>query len=100
MALIAAGTGLGEAILVRAGDRYHAIASEGGHADFAPRTHLEVALLAYLRNEDEHVSYERVLSGPGLHTIYRFLRDSGFAPEPDWLRERLTAGDASSSPTR
>ncbi len=95
MALIAAGTGLGEAMLVRAGDRHHAVASEGGHVNFAPRTEPEVALLAYLRSEYGHVSYERVLSGPGLHNIYRFLRDSGFATEPGWLRERLATGDAS-----
>lgn len=97
MALIAAGTGLGEAILVRAGERYHAVASEGGHADFAPRTDQEIALLGYLRNEYGHVSYERVLSGPGLHNIYRFLRDSRAVAEPEWLRERLEAGDPSAT---
>ncbi len=95
IALIAAGTGLGEAIVVRAGERYHVIASEGGHTDFAPRSDREIALLSYVRKEYGHVSYERILSGPGLHTIYRFLRDSGVAPEPVWLRERLTTGDPS-----
>ena len=95
VALIAAGTGLGEAILVRAGDRHHVIASEGGHADFAPRTDLETALLGYLRKAHGHVSYERLLSGPGLHNIYRFLRDCGHGAEPAWLTERLATGDPS-----
>ncbi|MGH2359597.1 MAG: glucokinase, partial [bacterium] len=53
------------------------------------------ALLVYLRKEYGHVSYERLLSGPGLHNIYRFLRDSGYAAEPDWLKERLANGDPS-----
>ena len=97
MALIAAGTGLGEAILVREGGRHHVVATEGGHADFAPRTDLETALLGYLRKAYGHVSYERLLSGPGLHNIYRFLRDSGRASEPDWLRERLATGDPSAA---
>lgn len=96
-ALIAAGTGLGEAILVREGERHHVVATEGGHADFAPRTDLETALLGYLRAEYGHVSYERLLSGPGLVNIYRFLRDSGHAPEPEWLRERLASGDPSAA---
>jgi len=97
MAIIAAGTGLGEAFVVRAGEHAHVVASEGGHADFAPRTEMEAALLDYLRREVGHVSYERVLSGPGLYAIYRFLRDTGHAPEPAWLRERLAAGDPSAT---
>ncbi|HWQ69018.1 MAG TPA: glucokinase [Patescibacteria group bacterium] len=94
IAVIAAGTGLGEAILYWDGTRYHAIATEGGHADFAPRSDLEVELLRYLQREYGHVSYERVLSGPGLFNIYRFLRDSGVAEEPEWLRTRLAEDDA------
>lgn len=93
IAVIAAGTGLGEAILYWDGERHHPLSSEGGHADFAPRTDHEIELLTYLRREFGHVSYERLLSGPGLFNIYRFLRDSGFAPEPDWLRSRLMQGD-------
>jgi glucokinase len=89
-AVIAAGTGLGEAMLYWDGQRYRPIASEGGHADFAPRTALEIDLLRYLRGMfGEHVSYERVLSGPGIHNIYRFLRDSGYAAESPWLGEEL-----------
>lgn len=95
IAVIAAGTGLGEAILYWDGARYHAIATEGGHADFAPRSDLEVELLRYLQREYGHVSYERVLSGPGLFNIYRFLRDSSIAPEPEWLRARIAEGDPS-----
>ncbi len=95
VALIAAGTGLGEAVLVRVGERHQVIASEGGHADFAPRGDLEMALLGYLRKEYGHVSYERLLSGPGLHNIYRFLRDSGYAVESTWLKERMATGDPS-----
>ncbi len=95
MVLIAAGTGLGEAILVWDGARHRVVASEGGHADFAPRNDLEMDLLRFLQKEFGHVSYERVLSGPGLHNIYRFLRDTGLAPEPQWLSDRLRSGDPS-----
>jgi len=88
-ALIAAGTGLGEALIIDAGERDVVIASEGGHVDFAPRTAAESALLDYLRGEFGHVSYERVLSGPGLLNIYRFLRDTRGRVEPGWLTDRL-----------
>ena len=91
--LIAAGTGLGEALIIDDGERELVVASEGGHADFAPRTEQESALLDYLRRELGHVSYERVLSGPGLLNIYRFLRDTRGRAEPRWLAERLQAED-------
>jgi glucokinase len=94
MALIAAGTGLGEALLVHDGERHVVVASEGGHADFAPRGELEDELLRFLRREFGRVSYERVLSGPGLVNVYRFLRARGGAAEPDWLRARLEREDA------
>jgi glucokinase len=93
VAVIAAGTGLGESMLHWDSQRYHPLASEGGHSDFAPRTDQEIELLRYLRARHGHVSWERVLSGPGQHNIYTFLRDSGFAPEPPWLTEKLKAGD-------
>jgi glucokinase len=94
VAVIAAGTGLGEAILFWDGQQHHPMASEGGHADFAPQTEEEVELLRYLWREfHEHVSYERVLSGPGFADIYRFLRDRGPHPEPPWLAEKLKAAD-------
>lgn len=98
VAVIAAGTGLGEACLVWDGDGFEPFASEGGHADFAPQSQLEDDLLRYLRARfDGHVSYERVLSGPGLFNIYSFLRDGGHAPEPAWLADRLGASDADPS---
>jgi glucokinase len=93
LALIAAGTGLGEALLPWDGARHSVIASEGGHADFAPRTELEAELFRFLMKEFGHVSYERVLSGPGLVNIYRFLRERGREPEPAWLTERLERED-------
>ena len=95
MVLVAAGTGLGEALLIWDGERHHVVATEGGHADFAPRTDLEVELLRFLRQEFGRVSYERVLSGPGLFNIYRFLRDTGGVPEPAWLRDRMEREDPS-----
>jgi len=90
-ALIAAGTGLGEAILHDDGRRFHPLASEGGHADFAPRDDLEIELLRHLIGRFGHVSYERVLSGPGLFNIYRFLKESSGFAEPPWLADRLAA---------
>jgi len=83
-AVIAAGTGLGEAMLYFDGLRYHPISSEGGHSDFAPQTPQQDALLLWLREHYPlHVSYERILSGPGIANIYDFLVASEFAKEPD-----------------
>jgi glucokinase len=92
IAIIAPGTGLGEAYLVWDGSRYRAHASEGGHADFAPNNQLEIDLLRYLQDRLGHVSYERVCSGQGIANIYAFLRDSGYE-EPAWLAGRLAAAD-------
>jgi glucokinase len=89
MAIIAPGTGLGEAYLTWDGRRYRAHACEGGHTDFGPNNEIEIALLQYLRGRYGHVSYERVCSGIGLPNIYAFLRDAGHAPESDWLAARL-----------
>lgn len=72
-ALIAAGTGLGEAGLYWDGKEHRPFACEGGHTDFAPRNAKEIELLVYLNKKFGHVSYERVVSGPGLHSIYQFL---------------------------
>src|SRR5262249_55787798 len=77
-AVISAGTGLGEAGIYWDGRDHHPFAGEGGHADFAPHTDVEVELLVYLRKKfGAHVSWERVVSGPGLANIYGFLRDTG-----------------------
>jgi glucokinase len=92
-ALIAAGTGLGQAILYDDGRHFRALPSEGGHADFAPRDELEIELLRYLLARFGHVSYERVLSGPGLFNIYRFLKESRGMEEPPWLAKHFAAGD-------
>ena len=98
IALLAAGTGLGEAMLVWDGSRYRALASEGGHADFAPRNALEADLLWHLgARHGGHVSYERVLSGPGLVELYRFLRARSGIAEPRWLTERLEQEDPSAA---
>ena len=99
-ALISAGTGLGEAGLHWEGDHYRPIASEGGHCDFAPRDELEMELLRRLRARFARVSYERVVSGPGLCNIYQFLRESGRGAEPGWLAERLKGGDPSAEISR
>jgi len=82
-AVIAAGTGLGEAMLYHDGKQYHPIGTEGGHCDFAPITSQQDELLKWMRKRyPGHVSFERILSGPGIYMLYTFLRDSGFAPEP------------------
>jgi glucokinase len=91
--LISPGTGLGEAGLIWHEGRYRPFPSEGGHADFAPRDDLQVELLRYLLSKFEHVSYERVLSGPGLYNIYQFLRDTGRGEEPAWLADRIGTAD-------
>lgn len=90
-ALIAAGTGLGEAGLYWDGARRWPFPCEGGHADFAPRNDVEIALLQNLLAKFGRVSYERVLSGPGLGNIYEFLRDTGREQEPAWLKQELEA---------
>jgi glucokinase len=92
IALIAAGTGLGESILFWDGNRYCPMPSEGGHTDFAPNSDQEIDLLRYIRSQYLHVSYERVLSGPGLYAIYEFLRDAK-KNEPTWLAEKIKTGD-------
>ena len=89
-ALISAGTGLGESILFWDGKSHIPFATEGGHTDFAPQSTLETELLAYLTLKFGHVSYERIISGPGLHNIYLFLKETGcFGSEPEGLSQRL-----------
>ena len=94
-ALISAGTGLGEAGLLADDAGYRPYPSEGGHCDFAPQNETESHLLLHLMGRFGHVSYERVLSGPGLYNIYQFFRDTGRAEEPAWLAEEIRQRDPS-----
>lgn len=90
LALIAAGTGLGEAFLMWNGSRYQAYPSEGGHADFAPRDERQMNILRYLRTQLDHVSYEQVCSGRGLPNVYHALKHTEPSlQEPTWLAEQL-----------
>ncbi|HEU0030121.1 MAG TPA: glucokinase [Kofleriaceae bacterium] len=94
IAVIAPGTGLGEATLVWDGHRYSALPSEGGHADFAPHTDEEIELFKYLRELYKgHVSYERVLCGDGIGDLYSFVRASTGTKEPTWLAQQIATGD-------
>lgn len=94
LGVVAAGTGLGEARLVWIDGRYHALATEGGHCDFAPRSPLEVDLWHFLAARfPEHVSYERVVSGAGLGVIYDFFAAREKEPVPAAIAARLAAGD-------
>lgn len=89
MAVIAPGTGLGEAFLIWNGNRYQSHASEGGHGDFAPRNAEEVELFQYLRRGRDRVSYDHLCSGRGIALIYSFLKETGRAAEPPWLAKQL-----------
>lgn len=99
IALIGAGTGLGQGYLTWDGDRYRVHSSEGGHADFAPAGDVESDLGRWLRNQYGHASWERVLSGPGLVNVYRFLVASG-APESAAVREEMAREDPAAVVTR
>jgi glucokinase len=95
IAVIAAGTGLGEAALIQGEREWTSVATEGGHCDFAPRGVEQVALLQFLERKFGHASYERALSGPGLYNVYCCLLESSAEPEPSWLSERMREHDAS-----
>ncbi len=93
-ALVSAGTGLGEGVLVWDGKSHVPMASEGGHCDFAARNPLEMELLQYLMKKlGGRVSWERVISGPGLGNVYAFLRDAKGMDEPAWLKDRMATED-------
>jgi len=94
IAVLGPGTGLGHAYLVWDDGAYRVHPSEGGHVDFAPRTETEWALSQYLRRRYGHASWERVVSGPGLVNIYRFLVDADPHAEVAAVREELESGDA------
>jgi glucokinase len=93
LAVIAPGTGLGEAFLIWNGDRYQAYPSEGGHADFGPNSTVEIEFLRYLKNKLGHVSLERICSGQGFPRVYAFLKESGYAEEQDWLASQLSSAE-------
>ncbi len=90
IAVIAPGTGLGEAYLTLENSRYVPHASEGGHANFAPGNTSETGLLGYLQKEHDQVSVEMVCSGRGIPNIYRFLRESSPMEETPWLARKLS----------
>lgn len=101
VAVIAAGTGLGEAFLFWDGTHHQPVASEGGHCDFAPRNPLEIDLLNYSRGVyGPHISYERILSGNGFHHLYNFFRDRGEQAESPEVAAALESGDANATITK
>jgi len=100
IAVVSAGTGLGESLAYWDGSTHRPLPSEAGHADFAARNDLETELLLYLQAKHGRVSYERVVSGPGLLDIYRFLRDRRHFPENPGVRDAMNQGDAPAVITR
>jgi glucokinase len=92
-AVIAPGTGLGEAFLTWDGSRYRAYPSEGGHVDFGPTTPVQMDMLLYLQKKFDRVSYERVCSGIGIPNIYEYFKEGGHAEEPEWLSRELAEVD-------
>ena len=93
-ALIAAGTGLGEGLLIWNGRNHIPFPSEGGHADYSPRNEDEIDLLRFLKQKyNGRISWERVVSGMGMTNIYEFLRDVRGMEEPSWLAEQIAEAD-------
>jgi glucokinase len=99
-AVIAPGTGLGEAGLFWDGRQHHIFACEGGHTDFGPQGDLQIELVRFLTERFGHVSYERILSGPGLVNVYEFLRDKGCGKESAEFAAALRKGDAAATISR
>ena len=99
-AVIAAGTGLGEAGLFWDGSQFHPYATEGGHTSFSPQNDLEMDLLRYLQNLYGHVSWERVVSGMGLLDLHNFLRSYRKSVLPPWLAEEMRTGDSGAAISR
>lgn len=99
-AVIAPGTGLGEAGLFWDGKHHQVFACEGGHTDFAPQGDLQIELLRFLKARFGHVSYERILSGPGLVNVYEFLCESGCGEESPEFSAQLQKGDAAATISR
>jgi glucokinase len=99
-AVVAPGTGLGEAGLFWDGNRHHVFACEGGHTDFAPRSEAQIQLLRFLTARFGHVSYERILSGPGLVNVYEFLREAGCEKESSAVASAMQTGDPAAAISR
>ena len=97
VAVIAPGTGLGEGALLWTGGAYRALPTEGGHTDFAPRNELEIDFLRYMLRIHKRVSYERILSGPGLVAMYDFFRQRSGVPAPEQLAKELTGDHAAAA---
>ncbi len=95
IAIIAPGTGLGEAALFYDGRSYHPFATEGGHSSFSTRTATDVALYQYLRTKEKVISWEHVIAGPGIYSIYQFLLTAEKMEEPQWLKDALAKEDPS-----
>ena len=91
--ILAAGTGLGEAGLFFDGSRYHPFATEGGHCDYAPRTKQDLGILYFLQARHEHVSWERLLSGNGIVTIWEYLTQVENKPKPQWILDAMKTTD-------
>jgi glucokinase len=98
--VIAPGTGLGEAGLFWDGTRHHVFACEGGHTDFGPQGDLQIELVRFLERRFGHVSYERILSGPGLVNVYEFLLESGCGKEAPELAAAIQTGDPAAAISR
>lgn len=101
IAVIGAGTGLGEGFLIPQGQQYQPFSSEGGHTDFAPRNQLEIDLLKYLqiKLKQEHISVERIVSGQGIINVYQYLRDSNFEQESTEIGHKIRSWEQNQDKT-
>ena len=97
IAIVAPGTGLGEAGMFWDGKAYHPFATEGGHTDFGARTEVDIELYRYINQTEKVVSREHVLSGPGIFRVYNFLKEVKKMQEPVWLAEAIKAEDPSAA---
>jgi glucokinase len=93
IAVVAPGTGLGEAFITMEGSRYRVHPSEGGHSDFAPADGIQAGLLAYLLERFDHVSYEEVCSGLGILNIHAYIEKTSAPEPPEWRAKELAAED-------
>ena len=97
IAIVAPGTGLGEAGMFWNGSAYHPFATEGGHTDFGSRTEVDIELYRYINQKEKVVSREHVLSGPGIFRVYNFLKEIKKMEEPAWLADAIKEEDPSAA---